>query len=233
MFGTYLSRRPRRTSGLRPPIRFFCMSATLKAFPLCVSRRILRATLVPGVPGSRVSSEERRQVPPVFRHVIDEQTCGIQAAYATCTEFIDRNVGIVLDAPAESRSRRTRSSFLRAITATSSGSMDDSRKQTASKRRSRGLDHARSRRAKTPGVRTSARVQLMDLVPTVLELCGLPLPSRLQGQSLGPLLRNESSEHRQELFFEYSDNAEAAVFSGSWKAIYTSNERRARGRIWP
>jgi len=52
---------------------------------------------------------------------------------------------------------------------------------------------------------SDALVQLIDLAPTVLDLCGRPIPERMQGQSLGPVLRGEADphEHRDAVYCDY------------------------------
>jgi arylsulfatase A-like enzyme len=45
-------------------------------------------------------------------------------------------------------------------------------------------------------LRSDALVESIDLLPTLLELCGVPLPRGLQGRSLGPVLRGETTAHR-------------------------------------
>jgi arylsulfatase A-like enzyme len=44
-----------------------------------------------------------------------------------------------------------------------------------------------------PGMRTAAPVDTMALFPTLVELCGLPRPARLDGESLVPLLRDPAA----------------------------------------
>jgi uncharacterized sulfatase len=43
-------------------------------------------------------------------------------------------------------------------------------------------------RKKTGGARSRAIVESLDIYPTLVELCGLPLPSHLEGQSLARFL---------------------------------------------
>jgi arylsulfatase A-like enzyme len=45
------------------------------------------------------------------------------------------------------------------------------------------------------GKRMSNPVSMIDVMPTVLDLCGLPMPEICQGRSLAPLMRGETEEH--------------------------------------
>src|SRR3712207_2026394 len=49
-------------------------------------------------PVPRVGPEDHEQVPQVFRGLTGRDKQGITAAYYASTEFMDRNVGLVLDA---------------------------------------------------------------------------------------------------------------------------------------
>src|SRR6185295_3395919 len=46
----------------------------------------------------KIGPEDDGQIPKIFRHLTDREKQGIIAAYCTSTEFLDKNVGIVLDA---------------------------------------------------------------------------------------------------------------------------------------
>ena len=57
------------------------------------------------------------------------------------------------------------------------------------------------------GVRSGALVELIDIVPTLLELAGLDVPKDVQGRSLLPILTGESAanSHREFVRCEYRD----------------------------
>ena len=63
------------------------------------------------------------------------------------------------------------------------------------------------------GVRTAVPVSLIDLVPTVLDLLGLPVPPTAQGRSLAPLLQGASSSALADrvLFTEVKKEPNATV----------------------
>jgi arylsulfatase A-like enzyme len=53
------------------------------------------------------------------------------------------------------------------------------------------------------GRRVEQPVSMIDVLPTILDLAGLPQPEVLQGQSLAPLLRGESMELRPVVLDEF------------------------------
>lgn len=55
----------------------------------------------------------------------------------------------------------------------------------------------------TPGITHNYLVELTDIAPTLLEICGLKKPYRMQGRSLLKLLNGETEEHRGYVRSEY------------------------------
>jgi arylsulfatase A-like enzyme len=70
------------------------------------------------------------------------------------------------------------------------------------------------------GRRFSQPVSMIDVLPTVLDLAGLPPPEILQGQSLAPLLRGEEGwEARPVVFDEFRVDAESGEWIGNIEMI--------------
>jgi len=57
------------------------------------------------------------------------------------------------------------------------------------------------------GKKVDAMVSNMDIMPTILQWLGLPIPAEVQGKSLLPLLRGEAGRAHQALFFELTFHA--------------------------
>ena len=60
----------------------------------------------------------------------------------------------------------------------------------------------------------------------MLDLCGVPIPSNVQGRSLRGVLTGGATTHRQQVFIEYAPNDEAAVRDERWKLIFERGQRR-------
>ncbi len=94
------------------------------------------------------------------------------------------------------------------------------------------------------GQRFNAAVSMIDVLPTVLDLTGLPKPDVMQGQSLAPLLRGEPGWTPRPVILDYfrADSATGAlrgqleVVDGRWGAsmhIGPPPVDPARRRPWP
>lgn len=87
--------------------------------------------------------------------------------------------------------------------------------------------------------RIAEPASLLDLVPTLLELLGLPIEGVVQGQSLVPLLRGQSFRRNGHVaasklarknpqgFVPENATDSFALLDGRWKLIYRSQARRA------
>ena len=68
------------------------------------------------------------------------------------------------------------------------------------------------------GGRIEELVSLVDLPPTLLEAAGLPVPPRMQGRSVLPLLRGERADWPEEAFVQVSEaEVGRAVRTRRWK----------------
>lgn len=72
--------------------------------------------------------------------------------------------------------------------------------------------------------RPTALVEQIDLMPTLLEACGVEIPRGVQGKSLLPLLQGASTEHREEIHAEVNTSdmrnpyPDFASFRADWEA---------------
>ena len=144
----------------------------------------------------KIGPEDDWQIPTVFRDLTDVQKKGIIAAYYTSVEFLDRNIGIVLD-------------MLEKL-----GLVDDTlviyigdhgyllghhgrfEKHCLFLEAIRAPLIIRWRPRVRPNRRSSALVEFIDIVPTILDCTGQAIPKTVQGKSLLPLLRG-SAYHRR------------------------------------
>jgi choline-sulfatase len=167
-----------------------------------------------------VNAEDRNRIPTVFRDLTPDEKQGITAAYYTSVEFLDLNVGRLLDALARlGRNQNTLVVYLsdHGYLLGQHGRFEKHASYEEVIRTPLLMSYPPLVK---PGASTSAMVELVDLVPTVLEVCGLPLPEQIQGRSFKPVLTNPEQPHRQGVIVEYAPNEEAAIRTSRWKLVY-------------
>ena len=87
------------------------------------------------------------------------------------------------------------------------------------------------------GRRTPSLVELLDLFPTLVELCGLPAPEGLQGSSLVPVLRDPQksvkraawTQHPRPSYFDREPSGEPQAMGVS---VRTTAVRYTEWREW-
>jgi arylsulfatase A-like enzyme len=68
------------------------------------------------------------------------------------------------------------------------------------------------------GGRLSELISIVDLPPTLLDACGIPVPKKMQGRSILPLVRGERIEWPEEVFVQISEaQVGRAVRTHRWK----------------
>lgn len=184
-------------------------------------------------PVPEVAPEDRDRVPAVFRTLTDDEKRGIAAAYYTSVAFMDRNVGLILDALDRSGHADETLVIFNADHGYLLGQHGRFEKHCCYEEAVRAALLMRLPGRIAPDSATDALVELIDLVPTILELAGAPIAAPVQGRSLASLLSGATDQHRDHVISEYADNAEAMVRTDRWKLIYSAGNRYRRDGYAP
>lgn len=229
MFGTFLASRAAQYLAVEKARPFFLYVSFYEThspfwFPVEYrGRHDPRSFRVPPV-----VPQDHRRLPPVFRELSEADKQGIIAAYATSTEFLDKNVGHVLDALDRSAHANNTLVIFTSDHGYLLGQHGRFEKHCCLEAAVRAALLTRFPGLIRPGGATAALVELIDLAPTILELCGVPIPANIQGRSLTRLLQGQTATHREHVIAEYADNEEAMIRTERWKLIYSTNARPRR-----
>lgn len=185
-----------------------------------------------------VGPEDDWQIPAIFRDLTPPEKQGIAAAYHTSAEFLDRNVGRVLDALKNSGLEDDTLVIYTGDHGYMLGQHGRFEKHCSYDPAIRAPLLMRYPGKIKPAGATSSLVEFIDIAPTILQFCGMAAPAAVQGKSLVPVLEQPTRKHRDEVFIEYSENEEAAVRTDRWKLVYTTGRRErqdgyATGRPLP
>lgn len=123
--------------------------------------------------------------------------------YHACVSYLDRNVGLLLEALAESPAASNTVVILWSDHGWKLGDHSSWCKHTNFE-----IDTRVPLIIRHPGMasatgETIALVELVDLYPTICEVCGLEKPDHLQGKSFLTVLQNPDSSHRDAAYSSY------------------------------
>lgn len=168
------------------------------------------------------SPEDEQWMPDVFEGLTKQDKQGIIRSYYTSVEYLDKNVGLVLDAIDNlGLSENTlvvyvgdHGYLLGHHGRFEKHMMWEEAVKAPLVMRGPGL----------PSGEENALVEFVDLVPTILDLLGEAPMEELQGQSLLPLLTDRTNSHRNYVFSEFLADNKAMVRTENWKYIFTSGK---------
>lgn len=179
-------------------------------------------------PRPSMSEEERRVRPLVFRGLTESDAQGIQAAYYSSVSFLDDQIGRVVHAIDESGQAENTVVIYFGDHGYMLGEHGRFEKHCFYEPAVR-LPLIVRWSGRLPANRAvDDMVELVDVVPTVLDLAGIVAPSNLHGQTLTPLMKGEPGAKGHDLIFsEYLENEEAMIRSDRYKLVVGTG-RRAR-----
>lgn len=174
----------------------------------------------------RVGPEDAWQIPNVFRALSDNDKRGIAAAYYTSVEFLDRNIGCVLDSLNSAGLAENTVVVYTADHGYHLGQHGRFEKHCGYDRALRVPLIVRHSQSIRPRV-VNALTEHVDLSATITDLLGLEALPVQHGRSLRPLMEGGRRGGRDHIFSEYLENEEAYIRSERWKFVYCTG-RRAR-----
>jgi len=173
-----------------------------------------------------VGPEDDDQIPEIFRELSDTEKRGIQAAYYTSVEYMDACVGRVLSALERSGHAQDTIVIYLGDHGYMLGEHGRFEKHCSYEEAVRVPLVIRFPGRIAAGRSTRALVELVDLAPTIHELCGFDVTAPLQGKSMLPLLKATTTKHRDHVVVEYAQNDEVMIRDADWKLIYERGAQR-------
>jgi choline-sulfatase len=179
-----------------------------------------------GFPVPGLGPEDAWQIPLIFRDLTPADKQGIIAAYYTSVSFLDRNIGVVLDALRRLHLDRDTLVVYMADHGYSLGQHGRFEKHCCYEPALRVPLLMRWPGRVRKGVVTDF-TESIDVAPTILDLLQVgPLPVQ-HGHSLRPYLQSALPRApRQHIFSQYLENEEACVRTSRYKFVFCSGRRK-------
>ena len=171
------------------------------------------------------SDEDDRWIPEQFSHLTNQGRKGIIAAYYTSVEFMDKNTGIVLDAITKNG---LDNSTLIIYISDNGYLLNDHKRFEKHSMWDEAIHQPLIIKAGNnykKGVRNSALVEYVDIVPTILDIVNKKPIKEVQGTSLLPVLNGKKSEIKKFVYSFYLEDNFAMVADKRWKYIFHTGAR--------
>ncbi|MEK6477876.1 sulfatase [Catalinimonas sp. 4WD22] len=177
------------------------------------------------VPFPEGSAEDDRWIPDVFRDLTEEERKGIIASYYTSVEYLDKNVGLILD---KIESLGLGENTLVIYIGDHGYLLNDHKrfeKHMMWEPAIRAPLIVQGGSQLEAGKKIDAMAEYVDLVPTLLEATQNPLIEGLQGKSLMPIIKGDTNRHKEYIFSEFLADNKAMVRGERFKYIFTTGKR--------
>jgi len=176
-------------------------------------------------PAPPVGPEDAWQIPLIFRDLSPEEKQGIIAAYYTSVNYLDHNIGVVLDKLRQLNLENDTLVLYMADHGYSLGHHGRFEKHCSYNPALQAPLLMRWPGRIAQGV-VNEFTESVDVPPTILDLLGAE-PFRVShGQSLRLYLTGGKPQRpRASIFSEYLENEEACVRTGRWKYVHCSGKR--------
>jgi len=171
------------------------------------------------------SSEDDRWIPEKYRNLSDAEKRGIIASYYTSTEYLDKNVGLVLD---ELKNLEIDQNTL-VIYISDNGYLLHEHKRFEKHTMWEESIHQPMIIKAGPdfkaGQRSDAMIEYIDIVPTILDLIHIDPLIEAQGKSFKNVMTGSNAIHKQFAFSEYLEDNLAMICTKQWKYMFTTGSR--------
>lgn len=171
------------------------------------------------------SVEDDRWIPEIFKGLTDEEKKGITTAYYSSVEFLDKNIGLVLD---EVEKAGLSENTLVVYLGDHGYLLNDHKrfeKHTMWEPAVRAPLIIQAGNAFGRNRRIDALASFVDLIPTAIDALGIQPLQTAQGKSFLPLLRGKEKTYRDYVFSEYLEDNKAMVRTTKWKYVFTSGKK--------
>ncbi len=171
------------------------------------------------------SPEDDRWIPEIFQDLTDQEKRGIIAAYYTSTEYMDKNIGLVVDALEKQGIKDSTLIVYLGDQGYLLGEHKRFEKHTMWEESVKAPLIITGGEKFEHGKSSDALVGFVDIVPTVVEALGIETLKEAQGTSFLPLLRSKTNTHKDYVFAEFLEDNKAMVRTPKWKYIFATGKR--------